>query len=151
VGVQDSTDVAYASGYFDGEGTITTCGAMLRIQVLSADYWCIKVFSDLFGGNLAEIKPRPSIYAPGLRVFRWIKTGQSVVEVLRAMRPYLRCKGAEADIVLNSGIAFGTPGARVSEEQRNIRKAVRLQLKALKGVGRQVNYPAAVRVEGERA
>jgi hypothetical protein len=146
-------DIAYASGYFDGEGTITTCGvgrgAVLRIQVLSADYWCVKVFSDLFGGNLAEIRPRPTVYARGLRVFRWIKTGQGVVETLRAMRPYLRCKRAEADVVIDSGIVF-TRGLRMSEEQRSIRNAVRLQLKALKGVGRQAHYPTGIRIEGER-
>lgn len=145
----DIADIAYASGYFDGEGTITTCGLMLRIQVLSADYWCIKLFSDLFGGDFAEIKSRPNVYAPGLRVFRWIKTGQGVVETLRVMRPYLRCKGSEADVVLDSGIAF-VAGLRVTEEQRKIRDSVRLQLKTLKGVGRQASYPTGVRIEGSK-
>jgi len=93
----------------------------------------------------AEIKPRPNVYAPGLRVFRWIKTGQGVVETL--MRPYLRCKGSEADVVLDSGIAF-VAGLRVTEEQRKIRDSVRLQLKTLKGVGRQASYPTGVRIEG---
>jgi hypothetical protein len=75
-----------------------------------------------------------------LGFFAGLRLDKELFEALRVMRPYLRCKGAEADVVLNSGIAFANPGVRVSEEQRDIRNAVRLQLKALKGVGRQVSF-----------
>lgn len=142
------TDIAYAAGYFDGEGTITTCLRTLRIQVLSGDYWCVKLFGDLFGGGCSEVTPRPTTYAPGLRMFRWIKTGRGAIDAVYLMRPYLRAKGAEADVIIHAGFTFNNKF--LSDEQRSIRAQASISLKGLKRAGRQTGYPSAVRREKQR-
>lgn len=140
-------DLAYAAGYFDGEGTIylrtINHGRILqtRLQVTASDYWAVRLYWDLFGGKLSEV----SGHSLNIRIFRWYVLGAKVFEPLRAMLPYLRSKDREAKALLASGITIGARGsskAATGEAER--RSNATALLRELKGRGRQQGYPIVV-------
>lgn len=158
-GISDS-DLAYAAGYFDGEGCITWCGSMVRIAVSSGDYWSVKHMADLFGGGLKEMfhnrkSGDPEVRSDdrmgelisafrqrnyNVRMFRWALNGNPAIPPLRAMFPFLKAKQVEAAVVLQSGVEWGF-SPPMPESQREARRKCEVALRSLKGTGRQADYP----------
>lgn len=146
-------DLAYAAGYFDGEGCITFCAGAPRIAIVSADFWCIKLFSDMFGGPVSEHGAHLRFMAgctPGHRMFRWSLSGSKVIPPLKAMYPFLRTKHHEARTVIESGVvvmsakerlSLSNVERRITNEQKAIRAKLKNDLSALKCNGRQFDYP----------
>jgi hypothetical protein len=131
----DVCKLAYAAGYFDGEGSIgilsqgESKGSQLRVEIRSCDLETLRLFKDLFGGSLASQKYGHLPYP----VFRWAVNNQDAIKVLGVMAPYLRAKAKEAYLVLDSGwdtLRLG--GGRLSDSQREKRTALRLALREAK-------------------
>jgi hypothetical protein len=131
----DVCKLAYAAGYFDGEGSIGILsqgdgkGLQLRVEIRSCDLDSLRLFKDLFGGSLRSVKWARIPYP----VFRWAVNNEDAIEVLRRMAPFLRAKGKEAQLVLDSGwdtLRLGI--GRLSECQKEKRTALRLALQDAK-------------------
>jgi len=98
-------DLAYAAGFFDGEGHIriqrhSTRGSyMLSISAVQATKTPLPLLQQLFGGL---IKRRVLPYKGETRVlFEWRTSSQSAQRALEAMLPYLRVKLDEAMVALD--------------------------------------------------
>ena len=89
----DLAKLAYAAGYFDGEGTINVLlwkgsPQQLRVELTSYDLDALLVFEELFGG-----KPRWSEFeGVKFQVCRWAKNNTEAISVLTAIAPFLRAK-----------------------------------------------------------
>ena len=107
--VDENTDVAiaWAAGFFDGEGNISvqTINAPRRVTV--ALLQCLRVdqvdprplqrLKEIFGGQVGasrEVKP------PRQRRYWWIIKNRAARTALSAMRPYLVLKAGKADAFL---------------------------------------------------
>lgn len=145
---ETNTRLAYAAGYFDGEGCITS-GDTVVIKITSSDFWSLQVFSELFGGNIDELPENQKLSCtPGHRMFRWALGGSKTISPLRAMLPYLRSKHVEAEKVINAGLEYGWD--RIPQEQKEIRRKLENDLKSLKCCGRQKEYPPTKLVNKSR-
>jgi hypothetical protein len=131
----DACKLAYAAGYFDGEGSIGILsqgvgkGTQLRVEIRSCDLDTLRLFKDLFGGSLAAQKYGRLPYP----VFRWAVNNRDAMRVLGVMLPYLRAKAKEAHLVLHSGWdTLGLGSGRLSDLQKEKRRALREALKETK-------------------
>lgn len=130
----DLAKLAYAAGYFDGEGTINVLlwkgnPQQLRVELTSYDLNALLVFEELFGG-----KPRWSEFAGvKFQVCRWAKNNTEAISVLSAIAPFLRAKKEQAQLALDSGWDAQARGRRrLTESQKQTRAALYLALKAAK-------------------
>lgn len=139
-GQSDECKLAYASGYFDGEGSIGILsqgagkGSQLRVEIRSCDLDSLRLFKELFGGVLSSQKYGRIPYP----VFRWAVNNQEAIKVLGMMAPFLRAKEQEAQLVLHSGwdtLALGS--GRLSEDQKERRSALRIALQEAKRENRK--------------
>jgi hypothetical protein len=98
----DLGKLAYAAGYFDGEGTINvlSCGrgSQLRVELTSYDIDALLVFEELFGGKLRWREYKGVKF----QLCRWAKNNREAISVLNAMAPFLRAKKEQAQLVLDS-------------------------------------------------
>ena len=147
----DPLRLAYAAGYFDGEGTIyykcTPSGRYgSRIQITSQDYWSLEVFVEMFGSRVHSVsRTTKSGHRFSRDVFRWYLTGSKIFEPLRAMLPFLLSKRLEAEAVLNSGVVVYPQGKPPSAEQKLLRNVLVEKLSALKSGGRQCGFPLLIK------
>lgn len=137
---RDELSLAYASGYFDGEGSVGILsgragkGFQLRVEIRSCDLDSLRLFKDLFGGALSSQKWGRLPYP----VFRWAVNNQDAIKALRMMAPFLRAKAKEADLVLNSGWdTLPLRSGRLSESQREKRRTLREALQETKKQNRR--------------
>lgn len=99
------TDLAYAAGFFDGEGHIriqrhsTRCRTMmLQCSISQATEYPLDWFVEKFGGT---VKGRLMKYRGDRRpLYGWQISSLGAEEFLRAIFPYLIAKKDEADIAL---------------------------------------------------
>jgi hypothetical protein len=98
-------DLAYAAGFFDGEGHIriqrhsTRCDTMtLQVQLSQATPQPLEWFVEKFGGTT---RGRTIPYRGGRRtIYNWQASSGVAERFLRAIYPYLRCKKDEAEVAL---------------------------------------------------
>jgi len=93
----------YLAGLFDGEGCVTAMREKQKlylapmVTVAMTDRAGPEAFQRVFGGTLIRRPGRPNEKP----VWTWRRKGGPVVtEVLTALRPYLRVKALEADLIL---------------------------------------------------
>ena len=97
-------NLAYAAGFFDGEGCITFSKIMkynpmmkkrypcttIRMEVTNTDYTIVKDLRNFFDiGRLYKLKPRKKGYKKQLR---WQLTHRQAEKVIKKMLPYMREK-----------------------------------------------------------
>ena len=106
----DNYILAYLAGVVDSDGHIgiqRSTNALRNWQKMSPRYWEVitvnqtateatELFKETFGGLVY-----PRIFKSGRRkpMWAWTVTGKRASNALHAMRPYLRIKGDQADIV----------------------------------------------------
>lgn len=102
--------VAYASGFFDGEGHIqirnhSKRGSyMLSITAVQATPYPLTMFVELFGGTVSK---RFTEYRATRRaLFTWQSSSKQAEEALRRMMPYLVVKKDEAEVALRFRATF---------------------------------------------
>ena len=136
------TDMAYAAGFFDGEGTIdiryrqTHRGAYerfeLRIQVAQIDVEVLTYLQSLWGGIVDQYG--------GTKCSRWILVASHAAQFLSDVLPYLRVKRSQAFVAIEfqhtfneKQVSLGKAGfARVSPEVRDKRLECFLKLRSIR-------------------
>lgn len=105
-----SEKVAYAAGFFDGEGHIriqrhSKRGSfMLQISAVQATLTPLPLFAELFGGTVHK---RIMQYRGTPRAqYTWQASSKSAEMALRAMLPYLLVKLDEAQLALEFRSTF---------------------------------------------
>jgi len=125
--------LAYAAGYFDGEGTINVLSCkgrfQLRVELTSYDLDSLRVFEELFGGEVRS----DEFAGVNFQVYRWAKNNKHAIKVLRRLVPFLKSKRKQAELALDSGWDFQSPGGpRLTEIQIEKRAALYRALKEAK-------------------
>jgi hypothetical protein len=102
--------VAYAAGFFDGEGHIriqkhSRRGSyMLNISAVQATEKPLPVFVELFGGSLHR---RVISYRGTVRpLYTWQTSSKAAEDALREMQPYLIAKADEVVLALEFRATF---------------------------------------------
>lgn len=95
----------YAAGYFDGEGCIAFLKnrngrSYLRMAVVSGDLDSIRVFVELFGGQISSEKRTHPKTGKASYYFAWRKNGTQAIETLKAILPYLLAKKRQAALAV---------------------------------------------------
>lgn len=127
-------DVAWAAGFFDGEGYV---GVVLRgsvsIVVAQTTRVPLDELARHFGGHVVS---RP-IYNPRHQPqWEWRVKGPRALSFLRMVRPHLRVKGAIADVGMVALSRLQKRGQRITPVELVIRHALYLEAKALNRRGR---------------
>lgn len=113
----DKLDVAWAAGFFDGEGCISIRktggrGYGLLIQVTQVNKDPIQKFANLFGGSICLQESRGS-HKP---LWRWCQACRRASESIRYMLPFLIVK-QEAALLALQFQNMKTRGRGLSDEQ----------------------------------
>ena len=125
----DQLSLAWAAGFFDGEGCIRVNGASIRIVVSQVDPAPIVRFRELFGGQIRHVTFRS--YRRPIHVLEL--GSRSAASALQALRPYLVAKAEQADAALEfqSGITKPKRGS-VTDPERQRRAALGEKIRLLK-------------------
>lgn len=123
----DPTVIAWAAGFFDGEGCVSVGRdghlAVTASQVVPDPLFAL---SDAFGGTIRGAK---AVEPNRQDQWQWRTNGEGARRFLVAVRPYLRVKGRQADLAFE---LMALPRARglsitpaVAVERERIFQAVR--------------------------
>ena len=99
-----SEELAYIAGIVDGEGYIGIYKhpdnyTIYRtiVGVTNTDLKLVDWLHEMLGGNIYE---KPSYGKNHKTQYNWKLNGTHIVDLLKAIRPYLRLKDEQADIIL---------------------------------------------------
>lgn len=106
-------DLAYAAGFFDGEGHICISFAtarkcrghsydryMLSVSMSQNDPVALQWLAARFGGNVRQLKASRGYDKKIYRRWDWSLACQNAMEFLLLLRPFLMVKGEQADIAI---------------------------------------------------
>lgn len=136
--------LAYVAGIIDGEGTIfISKGKPAKERVTPTYVGCLRVGNTdkrlidflhvTFGEGGVHERKMSATNANWKNCWMWAVTGPAAARAVRAVRPYLRLKGAQADLLLEFVDGFlsferiGRFGVSPEEETRreNLRQLIR--------------------------
>ena len=140
--------LAYIAGIIDGEGTVfiskgrpgkdrATPAYVACVRVGNTDKRLIEFLHSTFG--VGGVYERPMTNAKWKICWLWAVTGPASGRVARAIRPYVRLKGAQLDLLLEYLDGFqsfelnGRNG--VSDEELNRRESLRQKIRELNRKG----------------
>lgn len=141
-------DLAYAAGFFDGEGCIsihrqsyderpyTRPNYTLTVKVGNTNESIIIWFKDNFDGTICE----PTRLPPRSRIWNWNISSNKAFEFIKIIYPYLKVKKPQADLAFefmqNRTISKGW--SSISKEERELRESYYEQMKVLNTKGRKL-------------
>ena len=145
----DSFDFAYAAGILDGEGWIgmSTCPPKGRkrspvfqcqVAVRMTDRQVPDWLAETFGGRVLEL----GVSSPRSKrpIFHWSLTGERAAEFCRLVRPHLRVKHRQAELVVRyredarlNHNRRGGRGVRTPDAEVEIKKTYAAEFAALNG------------------
>ena len=116
-------EVAWAAGFFDGEGYIVIqkrnhasyTGYYLRIGTNHVAPEPLIEFQRLFGGSIEKQSPEKVIGNRKPR-HRWVTSTANAADVLKQLMPFLKNKSKVAALALDFQATIGARGTEVSEE-----------------------------------
>jgi hypothetical protein len=126
----NKTDLAYLAGVMDSDGSISigvnksegTNGSAPRffelIAIRQCDPQAVHLAQELFGGNITIGKSRGQFRRAS---YDWYARNQRACTVVATLRPFLRIKARQADIVLNMR-AIKDRGRQANTDLRNGRR-----------------------------
>lgn len=140
------TEYAWAAGFLDGEGTITIKRYMRYGRIVFQPYVtctqaegyghfeAIEHLKKLFGGSVSKSTPKP----PRTKTLQWTVVSRSAVKCLKKVRPYLKIKHTNADILLSyyeDTNTVPTGHYRLSDEELTLRQELweKMRLLNLRG------------------
>lgn len=134
------TDLAYAAGIVDGEGSISlhhnrNNNAMaLRVRITSTDEWLCLWFKLYFGGSISvETTSRNK------PCFKWIIGCKKAGEFLSLMLPYLHIKKPQAELALQfQGKKRRRGAVKMPKELRVLEEAQFILMQKLKDTKRGI-------------
>jgi hypothetical protein len=108
--MSDEAKIAYAAGFFDGEGHVriqrhSSRGSyMLSVSVVQATPFPLELFVELFGGGVKrrvmQYRGRPKC------LFTWQASSKAAECALLNMQPYIRAKSDEVALALEFRSTF---------------------------------------------
>ena len=115
------TELAYAAGLFDGEGSISLVRQKNnrwhspQVAVASNDYEVLSWFQKRFGGSIVTKQPRMSTHSVS---YDWRLTDRRALAFLKLIRPYLviERKIRRIDLLLNDYVACTPRNGRYTDE-----------------------------------
>ena len=115
------TELAYAAGLFDGEGSISLVrqknnrSHSPQVAVASNDCEVLLWLQKRFGGSIVTKQPRKSTHSVS---YDWRLTDRRALAFLQMVRPYLviQRKIRRVDLLLNEYIACTPRNGRYTEE-----------------------------------
>jgi hypothetical protein len=134
----DKTDIAWAAGFFDGEGCIrinkTKNQYILQIFVRQVDPKPIYKFQGVFSVGAINYREKSVDTNENARpIYTWSTAAGTAVQVLKLMYPYLISKNEQADLAIEfQSTVHYTGGKRVTEEQNIYREQTFHKMKVLK-------------------
>ncbi len=136
-----SHDLAWAAGFFDGEGYITigrrksTVNGKyynhhyLRIGINHVAKEPVYEMIRIFGGNL-QYQNKDKVVGNRIPRLQWVCNTKKAEEVLREMMPYFRNKNRSAEIAFEYLKTIGRTGQRleigVDERREELRLALQM-------------------------
>src|SRR5262245_54541960 len=140
-------DLAWAAGFFDGEGTIVinrrpgrrSPSFQLFLGVGQVDRMPLDALVEIVGGNVFNVRTRGT--------YMWAASSLVAGDVLKLLRPYLRAKAEEARIAIEFFETFSDRGRSTSAVPSDLiakREKLRLALIAY----REKKYANSRRVGG---
>jgi hypothetical protein len=124
-----NTELAYAAGLFDGEGSISLVrqnnnrSHSPQVAVASNDYEVLAWFQKRFGGHIVTKQPRKSTHSVS---YDWRLTDRRALAFLQMIRPYLviERKIRRIDLLLNEYIACTPRNGRYTNEMIERKQAL---------------------------
>jgi hypothetical protein len=90
------TDLAYAAGFFDGEGCISiTKNGAIDIRIVNTAHNVLVKLQSVFGGNITERSQRVN-----KKQYTYAFYGENAIEFIKLIKPYLVEKLPQAETVL---------------------------------------------------
>jgi hypothetical protein len=123
------TELAYAAGLFDGEGSISLVrqknnrSHSPQVAVASNDYEVLAWFQTRFGGSIVTKQPRKSTHSVS---YDWRLTDRRALLFLQLIRPYLviERKIRRIDLLLNDYLACTPRNGRYTNEMAERKQAL---------------------------
>ena len=117
----DESEIAYAAGLFDGEGSISLVRQRSnrfhspQVSVASNDYEVLAWLQKRMGGNIVTKQPRKAAHSVS---YDWRLTDRRALAFLQLIRPYLviKRKIRRIDLLLNDYVACTPRNGRYTEE-----------------------------------
>ena len=141
IGTVSELDSAWAAGFIDGEGCITLHrntlnGYVLRLQVSSSTIEPLERLKEIFGGRLNGPYANKGRYKDSYNrkpMWVWNNCGENAQAALRLIRPYMACKGEQADLALEYQVGpRAGRGHTLTAEQRAEKERIREALRDAK-------------------
>lgn len=90
------TDIAYAAGFFDGEGCISiTKNGAVDVRIINTANNVLVRLQSLFGGSITERSQRVN-----KKQYAYSFYGQDAIEFIKTLKPYLLEKLPQAETIL---------------------------------------------------
>ena len=123
------TELAYAAGLFDGEGSISLVrqknnrSHSPQVAVASNDLEVLVWFRKRFGGSIVTKRPRKSTHSVS---YDWRLTDRRALTFLQLIRPYLviERKIRRIDLLLNDYVACTPRNGRYTTEIADRKQAL---------------------------
>ena len=123
------TELAYAAGLFDGEGSISLVrqknnrSHSPQVSVASNDHEVLAWFQNHFGGSIVTKQPRKSTHSVS---YDWRLTDRRALTFLKLIRPYLviERKIRRIDLLLNEYLDCTPRNGRYTQEMAERKQAL---------------------------
>ena len=110
-------DKAYLAGVVDSEGSImltNRSGLSVQVQITQVNEPWLETLRAIFGkGRIIKVQNRNTEWSDK---WVWYLAGKNAVELLQACLPYMKLKGAEAELVIEAYANCGSMGRNEKEE-----------------------------------
>jgi hypothetical protein len=125
----DESEIAYAAGLFDGEGSISLVRQRSnrfhspQVAVASTDYEVLAWLRKRMDGSIVTKKPRKAAHSVS---YDWRLTDRRALSFLRLIRPFLviERKIRRIDLLLNDYIACTPRNGRYTKEMSERKQAL---------------------------
>lgn len=140
------SEIAYAAGFFDGEGHIRIAkhskrgSYMLQVSAVQATLEPLPIFERLFGGTIHR---RVTQYRGTPRAqYTWQASSGAAESALRQMLPFLRTKRDEAEMALEFRATFRPQFGNRSKNTPEVEEKRRAMMISLQDIRKHKRHAA---------
>jgi hypothetical protein len=138
VKVPDLMLLAWMAGFVDADGSIgivsvgKTRNYRPKLTVCNTNYEAVLVFEKEFGGKVRKRVWKGAKKANWKPCFEWSLTCAAACRAVELLRPYLRIKHRQADLVLELGVLQRRHTAVLRRWDRGLNDAIQAEAQKLK-------------------
>lgn len=153
------TELAWAAGFFDGEGCVIVELAkndkclhgyrtVLHTQVTQTSLQCLELFLGWFGGKIVTSRNKTPNGRRWSVQYRWGIKNDGSIQFLKQIRPYLIVKADQVDVALkyplcrDDGVKYGNPGNPIPDHVMQARLDIRKMLQNIRASMKQPAFPS---------